>query len=325
MIRLSASFAIDLPDDAFLMELMALPSARAAAVLADGAGRRSLVLVDRGAAVARPIDDALLPGAVDAAGRGNPVVLGRLGEGFVLLSPTGAVRWRAFGQEPQAFVRADPFPKNQHGFAVGVARGGVSDDADAALLFLHEPQLLDMTTRYALLRLDAQTGTARWEWVDAAGEPPALRKEDFPIPEYWRSSPSFDAIRPRIDHGAWTGGTLRLFVLGGLASFERWGMDYAIAATVRDGRAVEQWVCDEPSWGTFTSSGRYLILRPLRANGPSKGRPRLLDLGTNEVHAVQPARGLAGYVPVDHCDGTWWMTRREGRSCRIAACEAEAA
>jgi hypothetical protein len=325
MIRLRDLFRIDIPDDALVSSLTALPAARAVAKIAHREETPSLMLIDRGVADMRPIDEALVPGAAAARGPFDPVVLTRVGQGFVLVSPTGAARWRAFGDEPRTFARVDPFPKNKHGFTVKLAQGGVSDDPDAALLFPYEPQSAEKVTRYALLRFDERASTTRWEWVDGSGDPPFLFKEDFPIPDHWRSMSSFDGIHPRVDHGAWVSGTLRLFALGGLGSFLKWGMDYSIAAVIRDGRAVDQWACDEASWGRFASSGQYLILNPLRKNGPSKGRSHLLDLRTNELHALQLPRGFAGYTPVDHDGGTLWLGRHIGWECHLAACAVETA
>jgi len=303
------------------MALVALPGARAAAVVSSPSGSWSLVLIDGGAVSSRPIDVALLPGAVDSPGRGAPVVLCRLGSGFALVSPTGVARWKTISADPQRFERADPFPLNAHGFKVDVLQGGLSDDPDAALLFLHEPQLIDAATRYALLRLEEKKGIARWEWTDGAGEPPALEKEDFPIPASWRASGSIDQIRPFIDHGSWVGGRLRLFVLGGLTgNFARWGMDYSIASTIEHGRAVDKWFADEASWGFFTSSGRYLILKPWSSRGPTKGASRLLDIGSQELHAIKLPRGFAGHRPADHDDGTFWLTHTRGWTSRIVAC-----
>jgi hypothetical protein len=326
MLSLRPAFTVDLPGECLLMSFAALPSARAAAVICSRDGRCSLMLVDGATASFRPIDDTLVAGAVELPGRADSVQLARLGDGFALLTTSGVTRWTHFDAAPRRFRRVDSFPENQHGYRVGVYRGGFSDDPDAALVLLREPQTLDGATRFALLRFDDATGDARWEWTLPDGEPPALDKEDFPIPEFWRSSPSFDSVRPFLDHGSWAGQRLRLFALGGLTpSFERWGMDYSIAAVVEGRRVVERWAAPEPSWGLFTSSGRYLITRPLRARGPSKGAACLVDLDSNEPHALALPRGFSRYVPADHCDGTFWLTHTHAWTCRIAAFVGESA
>ena len=62
MIRLRLLFRIDMPD-ALVMHLTALPTARAAAYISHRDLSKSLMLIERGAAEMRPIDDARVPGA----------------------------------------------------------------------------------------------------------------------------------------------------------------------------------------------------------------------------------------------------------------------
>lgn len=316
MIALQTAFTVDLESDGLLMEIMALPGSRAAAIVSRPNGSWSLALVDGDRTVSwNPID-----GASDAQRQGENTTLCPMGEGFALVSGARVMRWKSFGAAPQSFVRVDPFLSNQHGYKVGIWRGGLSDDPDAALVLLHEPQMMHEATRYALLRLHEPTETARWEWTDAAGDPPFLAKEDFPIPDFWRVGNHFADIRPFLDHGSWVGGRLRLFALGGLTSnFVRWGMDYSIDATVEGRCVVARWVSDEPSWGRYTSSGRRLLLRPLRASGRRKKVCRLLKLETGEVQPIALPPGLAEYIPIDERAGTFWLAPASG-AAQLVAC-----
>lgn len=324
MIRLDAFATFEGRPGDLCLDFVALPARGAAALVSARQGERRdslLVLSATGEAPSwQTIDDALLPGAERQPVAYGGTVLCGMGHGFALLSKTGVTRWARLDAAPERFQRQDPFPKNEHGCAVGQHKGGVSDDPDRALVLFHRHQIVDSVTRYAFLRLDGESGQARWEGLDLQGEPPTLHLEDFPIPEVWRTSSYFHEIQPHLHHGAWRGGRLRLFVIGGLASFVKWGMDYAIGATVEAGRAHHFWTCSEGTWGTFSSSGSYLICRPLRKNGPSKGAPGLLDLETNELHAMKLPRGCAGFQPIDHRDGTFWLEGQRGQSRVFVAC-----
>jgi hypothetical protein len=317
VIQLRTVFTVDIGGDALITDIVALPGARAAALVSRQNGSSSIALVDGGGALSWSL--------ADVEDRPWGLALCRLGEGFALVSDRATIRWSRFDSAAQNFAREDPFPANKNGFKVGIQRGGLCDDPGAALLFLHEPQTTMGTTRFALLRFDEATATARWDWTDAAGEPPWLYKEDFPIPDEWQGGYRlFDKIRPFLDHGSWVAGRLRLFALGSLTgNFIRWGMDYSIAAVVEERRVVAKWAADEPSWGRFTSSGRHLLLRPLRANGATKGASRLLEFETGEIDTIKPPRGLAGFRPADEHEGTFWLTHNKGWTSRIAACSRE--
>jgi len=218
--------------------------------------------------------------------------------------------------------RVDRFPRNEQGFTVEVAAGGASDDPNKALVILREPQVVVDVTRYAWLRFDDAEGSCRWEGLNPDGDPRWLDKEDFPIPPEYQSSPTL-RLRPIVFHADWRAEKLRIFVVGLNGNYERWGMDYAIAAEVRDGRAAVVWVGEQGCFGTFSTSGRYLIVNPLRAGGPSRGASRLFDLETNDLHAVTMPRGFAKFQIADHAGDRFWIRTRQGEPLRFAICGAE--
>src|SRR5262249_22627036 len=152
------------------------------------------------------------------------------------------------------------------------------------------------------------------------GDPPWLSRDDFPIPAAFSDARSF--TRPILYDGYWRAGRLRLFTVGLIGNYVRWGMTYSIDAEIRNGRAAIAWTCEEGCLGAYTSSGRYLILNPLRSNGPMRGAGRLLDLETRELHAITMPRGYAKFFLVDHVDGLFWLESRRGEPLRVIACRA---
>lgn len=316
--------AIDLPSGSFVLSFVALPSARAVAVLGSSEGRLSFASIDARERTIVPLDESLVHGAMDPPRASSRVALARVGEGFALVTDLGATRWKRFGAEPTRHRRTDPFPQNAHGFRVGISNGGISDDPNAALMLLHEPQQIDAATRYALLRFDDATATARWEWLQPNGEPPGLDRNDFPIPDHWRASSHLDDVRPFLDHGAYVGGRLLLFALGGLnANFARWGMDYSVAVRVEAGRPTPLWQAPESCWGRWSSSGRFLLARPLRPKGPMKGITHLLDADDLSLHRLELPRGFGKHRALDHDDGIVWLTNDPSPTPRLDAFVAE--
>jgi hypothetical protein len=103
-------------------------------------------------------------------------------------------------------------------------------------------------------------------------------------------------------------------------NYERWGMDYSIAAEVRDGHAAVVWTAEPGSFGTFSTSGRYLIVNPLREGGAGRGASRLFDLETGESHAVTMPRGFAKFQVADHAGDRFWSRTRRGEPLRLAIC-----
>jgi len=306
-----------------LFDFSALPGARAVSVVSQGEDY-VLARIDSTGPSYLPIGPALIPGLAQGRRSFERAVLSSLGNGgFALVAPEGVVRWRSFDDEPRVFQRVDRFPRNEHGFSVGIAAGASSDECDAALVILREPQVIYDVTRYAWLRFEDAAGTCRWEGLTPQGEPPWLAKEAFPIPPHYLSNPTLlGLLRPILFHASWRGGKLRVFVVGLQGNYERWGMDYSIAAQVGNAGVTATWVADENCFGTYSASGRYLVINPLRAGGPSRGASRLLDLETGELHAVTMPRGLARFQIADHADGLFWIRTRRGESLRLATCRA---
>jgi hypothetical protein len=321
-IALKADFSVVADPDELLFDFAAFPGGRAVAVLHHKIDQSySLARFERERLIRAKIDGAMVPGVDEHPQYFHRAVFCRVGSGFALVSPKAVALWRALESEPQRFDRVDAFPRNQHGFSVEVSAVGVSDDPNAALVLLREPQVIDDITRYALLRFDQARAECRWEWVDSEGDPPWLSRDDFPIPStYQQLSDKRWFARPILYHGDWRGGRLRLFTVGLHGNYERWGMDYSIDAEISDGRAAIGWTCDENCFGAYTSSGRYLILNPLRPKGPIGGVSRLLDLETRELHAITLPRGFAKFLGADHADGTFWLKPRRGEPLRFVAC-----
>jgi len=304
-----------------LFDFAAYPGGRAIAVLSHRTDPGYfLARFERERLTREKIDGAMVPGVEEQPQYFNRAVLCRVGSGFALVSPKGAALWRTLESEPLRFNRVDGFPRNEHGFTVEVSQGGASDDPNAALVILRDPQIIFDITRYALLRFDEARAECRWEWVNRDGDPPWLVRDDFPIPAHLLNERLFQ--RPILYDGDWRGGRLRLFTVGLSGNFERWGMDYSIDAEISNGRATIGWTCDENCLGTYTSSGRYLILNALRSRGPMRGGSRLLDLEKRELHAITFPRGCAKFLVADHADGLFWLKPRQGEPLRFIACTA---
>lgn len=307
-----------------LFDIAALSGHRAAVVLGQG-GSYVLARLDSTEGPSYlPIDAALIPGLADEPRYFERAVLCRMGEGFALVAPKGVVRFRGFDDEGRVFQRFDRFPPNENGFAVQIAAGGSSDDPTKALVILREPQIVHDVTRYAWLRFDDAEGSCHWEGLDPDGEPRWLAKEDFPIPSEYLSSPStsLSRLRPILFHADYRADKLRVFVVGLNGNYERWGMDYSIAAEVRDGRASVIWAAEPSCFGTYSASGRYLIVNPLHTSGPSRGASRLFDLETSELHTVTMPRGFTKYQIADHAGDRFWIRTRRSEPLRLAVCAA---
>jgi hypothetical protein len=305
-----------------LFDFSALTGDRAVAVLAQGASDVLARFSGGEEPAYLPIDSALIPGAKREPRYFERAVLCRVGNGFALVAPEGVARWRSFEDEPRSFRRVDRFPRNQHGFAVQIAAGGASDDPNAALVILREPQIVHDVTRYAWLRFDEADGGCRWDGLRADGDPCWLDRDDFPIPPLVHSMDPTFVLRPILFHADWRAGSLRVFVVGLNGNYERWGMDYSIAAEVRGGRARVVWASEPGCFGTFSTSGRYLIVNPLRMNGPTRGASRLFDLDTGELHTVAMPRGFAKFQVADHAGDRFWIRTRRGEPLRFAICGA---
>jgi hypothetical protein len=323
-IALKANFSVAADPAELLFDFAAYPGGRAIAVLHHRTDQTySLARFERELLVRAKIDGAMVSGLDESPHSFHRAVFCRVGSGFAVVSPKAAALWRTLDSEPQRFDRVDAFPRNEHGFTVEVSKGGGSDDPTAALVLLHDPQVIDSITRYALLRFDEARAECRWEWVNSGGDPPWLARDDFPIPVLLQQpSDTRTFARPILYNGDWRGGHLRLFTVGLTSNFERWGMDYSIDAEISNGRAAIGWTCDEDCFGAYTSSGRYLILNPLRPKGPIAGASRLLDLETRELHAITLPRGCAKFLVADHVDRMFWLKPRRGEPLRVVACRA---
>ncbi len=308
----------------WLADFSALSGEQAVSVLAQG---DSYVLARISAAEAAPsyapIDASLIPGLKPEPRYFERAVLCRMGEGFALVAPEGVARFRRFDAEPRVFRRIDRFQRNPLGFVLQIASGGSSDEPDTALVILREPQRVTDVTRYGWLRFDEAEGSCRWDGLDPDGDARFLDKADFPIAPSYLSSPGLlPSLRPIVFHADWRAGRLRVFVVGLNGNYERWGMDYSIAAEVKDGRASVIWAAEPDCFGTFSTSGRYVVINPLRANGPSRGASRLFDLQTGEVHAVTMPRGFAKFQVADHAGDRFWIRTRRSEPLRFAMCGA---
>jgi hypothetical protein len=296
-----------------ILDFTALPEGRAVAVTVR-AGAFALALIEATGVRYVPIDAALLPGLPPTTRISERAVLCRVGSGFALVASEGVAHWASYDARPRVLRRDDRFPANAHGFTVQVASGAASDDPGRALVLLREPQRIQSVTRYAWLRLD-QSETATWEGLAPDGDPRWLPPEAFPPP--LPTIPTEHA-RPILFHGDWRDGRLRLFVVGSEPNYVRWGMTYAMAVEVRASEVVRTWTADETCFGTFSTSGRYLLTTPSRKNGPSRGASSAVDLASGEHHAFSLPRGLTRYEVADHAAGRFWLRARHGDAPKLA-------
>jgi hypothetical protein len=315
VLRLRLDFEVALPVTSIFASA-GLPGARAVLLGATSEAVPALILAEPERAESTPLASFALPRAGLPGGYDLPALC-RVGDGFALVTDDTVALWRSFAHPP-ARLRHAPLRADAYGRAPTIGAGGLSDDPDAALLFFHGSRRIDETRRFTLLRLDVPTGEAHAEWLTDAGLPLAL--DEAGLPPRPPTRPEL-CEPPLLHHGSFVGGRLRLFSLGFGVNVVRWGMDFAAAVRLDGSRVVETWVCEEPAYGTFASSGRYLMLRPLRAGGAWKGSSRALDLDTGELHALALPRGRAKYRLVDHCDGIYWLlSPYSPDGSRIAAC-----
>ncbi len=318
-IKLLIDFVVDAESSRLLFDFAAFSGERAVAVLAgnlrEGDAGHSIVRLTRDGVSATPIDSTLVPGTAHHPPPYERAVLCPMGSAFALVAPNGTARWATFDGDPEQYTREDPFPPNQHGNRVKISKGGVSDDPSVALVFLRENYVQDVT-RFARLAFDPERRTCAWQGLRSDGDAPWLSADDFPVSPL-RSLQ--EDPRPIFFHGSWREGRLRLFTVGLNGNYVRWGMDYSIAATVENGRAVGHFTSPEQSYGTYSASGRYLILQPHRGR---QNRSSLLELATGEVHDVKLPRGYSKFVVADHAGETFWLTPVGNEPLRFVACHA---
>ncbi len=111
------------------------------------------------------------------------------------------------------------------------------------------------------------------------------------------------------------------------SSVPRYGMDFFLIASLGPGGEVTR-LFERSGWmrqpgkhgirGSFTSSGRYVVLTPVFSSGPWKGRQHLFDLVERTLHPVQLPRGSSGLRIIDHDPAGYWLSDGSTRLVRVA-------
>lgn len=188
----------------------------------------------------------------------------------------------------------------------------------------------------ALLNINVEAGTARFDNLNADGRPPQTQFEDYR--RFYHDDKAGMAmslgqmsggpLSPVLSDCAWDGEHLFAYAAG----FGAYKKPYGVSPTVctknrRDLSIIEPLFEPEASshcFGYFAGSLDRVLLHSMVKTSPRKGKPSVGSFKNRVEEIMQMPRGYADWSPIDYFDGDWWLIPRDrifplwGLSCRVA-------
>ncbi|MBS1197518.1 MAG: hypothetical protein H6R18_1303 [Proteobacteria bacterium] len=174
-----------------------------------------------------------------------------------------------------------------------------------------------------LLEIDQVAGRARWLHTLPDGTPHTTVIDDY-VPSH-TGSQAPGGIRldstghlvydlpPLVYDCAWVDNHWYLYVAGYNKNYIRFGIPLGVLSRNLVDLSILESVfkAQEQSFGHICASLDRLIVSPLRANGPHKGKQTVFTFDDREEHSLTPPRGYTKYHVQEYFSGYYWLTPEE--------------